>query len=77
MSLQRVPETIGVFMDDLQFLQVQNKVMGMTFSEFGRRIKSNTSGGTNHGAAATIFYFGHTIKRGFIGTNPVIQSRQP
>jgi uncharacterized protein (DUF1501 family) len=70
--LQRVSEAIGAFMDDLQLLQVQNKVMGMTFSEFGRRIKSNASGGTDHGAAAPVFYFGHTIKPGIIGINPII-----
>jgi len=70
--LQRVSEAIGAFMDDLQLLQVQNKVMGMTFSEFGRRIKSNASGGTDHGAAAPVFYFGHSIQPGIIGTNPVI-----
>ncbi|MEP6749918.1 MAG: DUF1501 domain-containing protein [Bacteroidota bacterium] len=70
--LQRVSEAIGAFMDDLQFLQVQDKVMGMTFSEFGRRIKSNASGGTDHGAAAPVFYFGHAIKSGIIGTNPII-----
>ncbi|MFT3823472.1 MAG: DUF1501 domain-containing protein [Chitinophagaceae bacterium] len=70
--LQRVSEAIGAFMDDLQFLQIDNKVMGMTFSEFGRRIKSNASGGTDHGAAAPLFYFGHAVKSGIIGTNPVI-----
>lgn len=70
--LQRVSEAIAVFMDDLQFLQVQDKVMGMTFSEFGRRIKSNASGGTDHGAAAPVFYFGNSIKAGIVGANPVI-----
>jgi uncharacterized protein (DUF1501 family) len=70
--LQRVSEAIGAFMTDLKFLQIENKVMGMTFSEFGRRIKSNASGGTDHGAAAPVFYFGHAIKPAVIGTNPVI-----
>lgn len=70
--LQRVSEAINAFMDDLQYLQIDNKVMGMTFSEFGRRIKSNASGGTDHGAAAPVFYFGHAVKGGVIGTNPVI-----
>ena len=50
--LKRVSEAIGVFMDDLNYLQAGDRVMGMTFSEFGRRIKSNASGGTDHGAAA-------------------------
>jgi uncharacterized protein (DUF1501 family) len=70
--LQRVSEAIGAFMDDVQLLQIQDKVMGMTFSEFGRRIKSNASGGTDHGAAAPVFYFGHAVKPGIIGVNPVI-----
>jgi uncharacterized protein (DUF1501 family) len=73
--LQRVSEAIGVFMEDVQFLQIENKVMGMTFSEFGRRIKSNASGGTDHGAAAPVFYFGHAIKQGIIGANPVIPAQ--
>ncbi|MBS1566172.1 MAG: DUF1501 domain-containing protein, partial [Bacteroidetes bacterium] len=70
--LQRVDEAISAFMDDLAFLQVQDRVMGMTFSEFGRRIKSNASGGTDHGAAAPVFYFGHHIKPGVIGNNPTL-----
>ena len=70
--LKRVSEAIGVFMDDLNYLQVGDKVMGMTFSEFGRRIKSNASGGTDHGAAAPLFYFGNKVKGGVIGTNPII-----
>jgi len=70
--LQRVSEAVSAFMDDVQFLQVQNRVMGMTFSEFGRRIKSNASGGTDHGAAAPVFYFGHNIKPGIIGANPTL-----
>jgi len=72
--LQRVSEAIGAFMSDLQFLQIDNRVMGMTFSEFGRRIKSNASGGTDHGAAAPVFYFGNSIKAGIIGSNPIIPS---
>ena len=70
--LQRVSEAVGAFMSDLKYLQIENRVMGMTFSEFGRRIKSNASGGTDHGAAAPVFYFGSAIKPGIIGSNPVI-----
>ncbi|WP_207512799.1 DUF1501 domain-containing protein [Longitalea luteola] len=73
--LQRVSEAIGAFMADLQFLQTEQRVMGMTFSEFGRRIKSNASGGTDHGAAAPVFYFGHAIKPGIVGANPVIPEK--
>jgi uncharacterized protein (DUF1501 family) len=68
--LRRVSEAVGAFMDDLKGLNVADRVMGMTFSEFGRRIKSNASGGTDHGAAAPVFYFGNAVKAGVIGTNP-------
>jgi uncharacterized protein (DUF1501 family) len=68
--LRRVSEAIQVFMEDLDFLQAGDRVMGMTFSEFGRRIKSNASGGTDHGAAAPLFYFGNKVSGKVIGVNP-------
>jgi len=43
----------------------------MASSEFGRSIKSNASSGTEHGAAAPVFYFGHPVKPGIIGNNPI------
>ncbi len=45
------------FQKDLKFLGVDDRVAGMTFSEFGRRVKSNGSVGTDHGAAAPLFVF--------------------
>jgi hypothetical protein len=44
----------------------------MTFSEFGRRIKSNASTGTDHGAAAPLFVFGANVQGAIVGTNPVL-----
>lgn len=70
--LQKVSEGIKAFMDDLKFLNSEKRVIGMTFSEFGRRIKSNSSGGTDHGAAAPLFIFGHYAQNDVIGTSPVI-----
>lgn len=70
--LQRVSDAIKAFMDDLKFLGVQRRVMGMTFSEFGRRIKSNSSLGTDHGAAAPVILFGEYVNPGVVGVNPTI-----
>lgn len=42
-------------MDDVKLLGLENRVAGLTFSEFGRRIVSNASGGTDHGAAQPMF----------------------
>jgi hypothetical protein len=44
----------------------------MTYSEFGRRIKSNASYGTDHGAAAPVMVFGKQVQSGIVGSNPVI-----
>ena len=70
--LQRVSDAIKAFMDDLKFLGVENRVYGMTFSEFGRRIKSNSSLGTDHGAAAPVILFGNHVTGGMHGNNPTI-----
>jgi uncharacterized protein (DUF1501 family) len=68
--LAKLSEAINAFQDDLTQLQVSDRVMGMTFSEFGRRIQSNASGGTDHGAAAPVFVFGEKVQGGVIGQNP-------
>jgi uncharacterized protein (DUF1501 family) len=68
--LAKLSEAIDAFQDDLTSLQVSDRVMGMTFSEFGRRIQSNASGGTDHGAAAPVFVFGEKVQGGVIGRNP-------
>jgi uncharacterized protein (DUF1501 family) len=68
--LARLSEAINAFQDDLGGLQVEDRVIGMTFSEFGRRIQSNASGGTDHGAAAPVFIFGGKVQPGMVGQNP-------
>jgi hypothetical protein len=39
-------------------------------AEFGRRIAENGSGGTDHGAASTLFAIGGSVRGGFYGTAP-------
>lgn len=70
--LGRVSDAVKAFQDDLVFLDVEDRVVGMTFSEFGRRIKSNSSVGTDHGAAAPMFIFGKPVQGGVLGNNPTI-----
>ena len=71
-QLQKLSEAIAAFMDDLALQRVADRVVGMTFSEFGRRIKSNASGGTDHGIAAPVFVFGEPVRSGIIGSNAII-----
>jgi uncharacterized protein (DUF1501 family) len=70
--LANVSNAIKAFVDDLYYLGIQERVIGMTFSEFGRRIKSNASGGTDHGAAAPLFLFGKHVNSAVYGNNPAI-----
>jgi uncharacterized protein (DUF1501 family) len=70
--LKTLGTAIQSFQNDLQFLNIEDQVMGMTFSEFGRRIKSNDSAGTDHGAAAPMFIFGKKVERGILGDSPNI-----
>ena len=70
--LGKVSQGINAFMEDLKFLNISNRVVGMTFSEFGRRIKSNLSNGSDHGASAPMFIFGDQVMSGILGSNPTI-----
>ena len=70
--LAQLSAAIKVFMDDIAQLGAANNVMGMTFSEFGRRIDANSSDGTDHGEAAPLFVFGHKVAGGVLGTTPNI-----
>ncbi len=71
--LLTVSDAVNAFQNDLKLLGLDNRVLGMTFSEFGRRIRSNASLGTDHGDAAPLMLFGSCLNNpGFIGTNPEI-----
>lgn len=69
-----VSDAISAFQKDCEMLGIANKVAGMTYSEFGRRIKSNDSNGTDHGAAAPLIVFGTNVNPTIIGNNPNIPS---
>lgn len=65
-------DAVFSFQRDLEQLGEANRVLGMTFSEFGRRVISNGSVGTDHGAAAPLFLFGTQVQPGVLGSNPEI-----
>ena len=70
--LADLSNSITAFQKDLEQQDLEKKVIGMTFSEFGRRIKSNGSGGTDHGTAAPLFVFGSCVNPTIHGDNPDI-----
>ncbi len=71
---KNVSDAIAAFQDDCEKLGIADRVAGMTYSEFGRRIKSNDSRGTDHGAAAPLIVFGTQVNPTIIGNNPNIPS---
>ncbi len=72
--LKTLSEAIFAFQKDLEMQGLQDRVVGMTFSEFGRKIKSNAGNGTDHGSAAPMIIFGNCLNAGVIGNNAQIAS---
>lgn len=72
--LTELDGAVSAFMKDLEMLGNDDRVVGMTFSEFGRRVVSNASVGTDHGSAAPMFFFGNAVKRQIHGANPYIDA---
>ncbi len=65
---------IEAFHADLANLGLENKVVTVTFSEFGRKVIQNASVGTDHGNFAPLFLFGSAVKSGVIGNNITINN---
>ncbi|MEL7222825.1 MAG: DUF1501 domain-containing protein, partial [Bacteroidota bacterium] len=59
--LNQLARAVQHFHEDLSNGGHGDRVLSMTFSEFGRRIEQNASGGTDHGAAAPLFLFGEGL----------------
>ena len=68
--LKEMGDAVAAFLSDLKAQGNLGRVSLMTFSEFGRRVKENASGGTDHGAAAPMFLAGGGIKSGLLGQMP-------
>jgi len=69
--LQLYSEGITAFVDDLDRGDRMKDVLIMTFSEFGRRVAQNASGGTDHGTANNLFVVTkHLKQKGFLNDTP-------
>ncbi len=68
--MKQLGDAVKAFLDDLKSLKMDDRVVGMTFSEFGRRALSNGSRGTDHGWASPQFVFGSGIKTQWNGSSP-------
>uniref|UniRef100_UPI00404774CC DUF1501 domain-containing protein n=1 Tax=Mariniflexile sp. TaxID=1979402 RepID=UPI00404774CC len=69
--LQTYSEAMEVFVKDLEQNDTFKDTLILTFSEFGRRVKQNAAGGTDHGAANNVFVIGKNLKTpGFYNDAP-------
>ena len=68
--LKDLGDSVKSFTDDMKAQGNMPRVLVMTFSEFGRRVSDNASGGTDHGAAAPMFIVGDKVKAGLLGQYP-------
>ena len=69
-----VDAAVSAFMKDLDAHGQGDRVVLMTWSEFGRRVNENGSRGTDHGSAAPVFVVGKPVKGGFYGEPPSLTS---
>jgi uncharacterized protein (DUF1501 family) len=68
--LAQLSGAMTAFYKDMKARGHGDRVMMMTFSEFGRRVKENGSRGTDHGSGAPMFLIGSKVKTGAVGEHP-------
>lgn len=65
---------LRAFISDLKAAGDADRVLVLTFTEFGRRLSENASGGTDHGTANPLFLTGTRVKPGFFGKFPSLEA---
>jgi uncharacterized protein (DUF1501 family) len=68
--LEELDATLAAFYRDLARCNNAQRVLTFTYSEFGRRVAENFSGGTDHGQAQPMFVMGGGVKSGVYGCQP-------
>ncbi|HVP02042.1 MAG TPA: DUF1501 domain-containing protein [Solirubrobacteraceae bacterium] len=64
---------LAAFKADLAARGIEQNVVTMVFSEFGRRIASNDSQGTDHGAGGMMLVSGSAVRGGLAGEHPGVK----
>lgn len=68
--LGQLSESVGAFAADLSRDRLFDRVLLMTFSEFGRTAAENGRRGTDHGVAGPVFLAGGSLRGGIHGAHP-------
>ena len=68
--MYHISSAMEAFQRDLRERGLEDRVLSVTTSEFGRRVYSNGSYGTDHGTGGPAFIFGKGVKPGVVGKVP-------
>ncbi len=68
--MYHISAAMQAFQNDLKARGIEDNVLTVTTSEFGRRVHSNGSYGTDHGTGGPIYLFGKGVKSGVFGKVP-------
>lgn len=68
--LYHISSAMRAFQNDLRFRGLEDRVLTVSMSEFGRRVGSNGSYGSDHGTGGPVMMFGMGVKPGIYGTVP-------
>jgi uncharacterized protein (DUF1501 family) len=68
--LGELSSSLKAFLDDLKEARLDDRVLVLAFSEFGRRVAENDSQGTDHGTAGPVFLAGPRVAPGLHGATP-------
>ena len=74
--LDTFDQALDAFLLDMEASGNLDRVVLMTFSEFGRRVEENGSSGTDHGAANCLFVMGGSTIGGIYGGQPDLETLQ-
>ena len=67
--IKELSGAVDAFVSDINSDSIGDDIVGLTFSEFGRKAKQNNNRGTDHGEIAPMFVFGKPVKGGISGNN--------
>ncbi len=68
--LREFSDALKAFLEDMRDAKLDERIVVLVFSEFGRRVQENGSSGTDHGAAGPVFLAGKQVAGGLVGEQP-------
>ena len=71
--MEELDGALEAFLTDLKGTEVGRETVVLAFSEFGRRVQENASGGTDHGKAGPAFLIGEGVRGGLYGQHPSLE----